>query len=181
METWIQTEQKYTGSILSFRVGTVRLEDGSLAKREVVDHPGGAAVVPFDGYSVFLVRQFRVSIGKEVIELPAGRLHEQEDPQTCAARELEEELGYRAKRLKLVATYYSSVGFTNEKMHIFLGFGLKQIGRRLEADEHISMVRMPIRAIQESLSKNAFEDAKTLIGLHSLMFYLKKHPVDVKG
>ena len=175
METWIQTDQKYSGNILSLRVGTVRLDDGNLAKREVVDHPGGAAVVPLDGDEVLLVRQFRVSIGKEVIELPAGRLHEREKPEACAARELEEELGYRADQLVLAASYYSSVGFTNERMYIYLAFGLKETTRKPEADERIVMVRMPIISIKKGLAENGFDDAKTLIGLHSLMCYLKEH------
>lgn len=176
METWIDSEQKYEGRIVSLRVGNVRLDNGSIARREVVEHSGGAAIVPVKDKTVILVRQFRISVGREIVELPAGRLEDQEPPIECARRELEEELGYRAGQLIFMTSYYSSVGFTNEKMHIFLALDLEKTERRPEWDEHIQTVEVPISEIDIELSDNQFEDSKTIIGLRELLSYLRKHP-----
>jgi len=176
METWINSECIYIGKIVSVRIGNVRLDNGSIARREVVEHSGGVAVVPVKDKAVLLARQFRISIGREVIELPAGRLEDEESPKECALRELEEELGYRARQLILMTSYYSSVGFTNERMHVFLGLGLERTGERPEWDERIQTVEVPISEIETKLSNNEFEDSKTIIGLYRLMSYLRKHP-----
>lgn len=176
METWIDTEREYIGKFLSLRVGHVRLGDGSIATREVIEHPGSVAIVPVRGDSLLLVRQFRISIGREIVELPAGRMEAQESPAASARRELEEELGYRARRLVPMTSYYSSVGFTNEILHIFLGFDLEKTQQRPEWDERITLVEVPISEIETRLSNNEFEDSKTLIGLYKAMSYLRTHP-----
>lgn len=95
METWSRCEQEYKGKIISLWVGEVQLDDGSTASREIIRHTGGVAVVPVFNDSVILVRQFRISIGRELLELPAGRLEANESPEVCARRELEEETGFR--------------------------------------------------------------------------------------
>ena len=181
METWVDSEHIYRGKIISVRVGNVRLDNGSIAKREVVEHSGGVAIVPVRDEAVVLARQFRISVGREVIELPAGKLEDQETPRECALRELEEELGYRATQLVLMTSYYSSVGFTNEKMYIFLGLGLERTKERPEWDEQIQTVEMPISEIETKLSNSEFEDSKTIIGLYELMSYLRKHPEAIKS
>ena len=176
METWIDSELKYEGKIVSLRVGSVRLDNGGVATREVIEHPGGVAVVPVVNRTVILVRQFRISIGREIVELPAGRLEAQESPRECARRELEEELGYRARELIWMASYYSSVGFTNERMHIFLGLDLERVAERPEWDERVQAVELPIGDIETRLLNGEFEDSKTIIGLYELMSYLRSHP-----
>jgi len=176
METWIDSEYKHRGRVISLRVGNVRLDDESIATREVVEHSGGVAIAPIRGDTVILVRQFRISVGRQVLELPAGRLEDQESPTECAQRELEEELGYRAGQLVLAASYYSSVGFTNERMHVFLGLDLEKTKEKPEWDERIQPVEIPIKEIDTMLSNNEFEDSKTIIGLYALTSYLKRHP-----
>jgi ADP-ribose pyrophosphatase len=147
-----------------------------MAVREYVQHPGGVAIVPVLGHSVILIRQFRIAIERELIELPAGLLETGEAPVECAARELEEELGYRAKDLIPLASYFSSVGFANERMHIFLALGLEKTKIKQEADERITEVLMPIAAIREKLTIQEFEDAKTIIGLREYLAYLERKP-----
>jgi ADP-ribose pyrophosphatase len=176
VETWIRSEQKYSGSIFSLRVGDARLDDGSTVRREIVEHPGGVAIVPVKSNSVVLIKQFRISVGREIIELPAGRLEDKESPVECAARELEEELGLRAGRLIPLTSYYSSVGFTNEKMHIFLALDLQVTERKPEWDERIQAVEISIGDVEDKLLNGEFDDSKTIIGLYGLVFYAREHP-----
>jgi ADP-ribose pyrophosphatase len=173
MERWIRCEEKYQGSILSLWVGDIQLEDGEVYLREVVRHNGGVAIVPVIDDSVIMVRQFRITVERDMLELPAGKLEKGELPETCAHRELEEEIGYHAGSMVLATSYYSSIGFTDEKMHIFLGFQLRKVAQRLDSDERIQIVQIPIAEIGERLARNKFEDAKTIIGLRELLAYLK--------
>jgi ADP-ribose pyrophosphatase len=171
METWITKEEIHKGKIFSLWGGQVSLDNGDTAVREYVRHSGGVAVVPVIDNNVILIRQFRIAIGRELMELPAGRLELDEDPAACARRELEEEIGYRAKELISLASYFSSVGFTDERMHIFLALEPEKATLKLEADERIREVMMPVEMIQEKLAAQEFEDAKTIIGLREFLAY----------
>ena len=171
METWIKKEEIHKGKIFALWGGKVALDNGDTAVREYVRHPGGVAIVPVVDNNVILIRQFRISIERDVIELPAGRLEPKEDPLQCAARELEEEIGYRPKDLIRLASYFSSVGFTDERMHIFLALEPEKKKLKLEADERIREVIMPVESIQEKLDAQVFEDAKTIIGLREFLTY----------
>jgi len=172
MEKWITKEEIHKGKIFSLWGGKVSLDNGNTAIREYVLHPGGVAIVPVIDDNVILIRQFRIAIERELIELPAGRLEPNEEPASCARRELEEEVGYRANELIPLASYFSSVGFTDERMHIFLARELEKTNLQLEADERIRAVVMPIGTIKEKLDAREFEDAKTIIGLREFLAYL---------
>jgi ADP-ribose pyrophosphatase len=175
MEAWIDSEYLYQGKIVSLRVGNVGLDDGGVARREVVEHPGGVAIVPVKDGKVILVSQFRISVEREIIELPAGRLEERETPGDCARRELVEELGYHVGKLIYVGSYYSSAGFTNERMHLFLAFKLTQTERRPESDERLQTIEMPLDVVEAKLQNHEFDDSKTIIGLRELMWHREKH------
>jgi ADP-ribose pyrophosphatase len=174
MEKWITKEVIYHGKIFSLLGGEVALDNGDRRVREYVQHPGGVAIVPVVDRSVILIRQFRIAIGRELIELPAGLLEKDEEPLQCAERELEEEIGYRARELIPAASYFSSVGFADERMHIFLALGLEKTKRKPEDDERIRQVIMPVEIIEEKLAAQVFEDAKTIVGLRELLAYLEK-------
>ena len=105
METWITKEEIHKGKIFSLWGGRVSLDHGETAVREYIRHPGGVAIVPVADNNVILIQQFRIAIAREVIELPAGLLEPGEEPVQCAARELEEELGYRARELVPLASF----------------------------------------------------------------------------
>ena len=148
-----------------FAVGRqVALDNGNTRVREYVQHPGGVAIVPVVDHSVILIRQFRIAIGRE----------KDEEPIRCVERELEEEIGYRAQKLIPVATYFSSVGFADERMHLFLALGLEKTKLKLEDDERIREVIMPMEMIEKNLAAQVFEDAKTIIGLRELLAFLEK-------
>lgn len=174
MEIWLSSEKLYSGPVVGLRVGTVRLADGTIAKREVVEHPGGAAIVPVYNDSVVLARQFRIAIGQEILEIPAGKLEGDADPELRARHELEEETGYRAGRLVPMGCIYASVGYTSERIHMYLAFDLEPTNQRLDEDERIEPVLIPLEGLEERIARHEFEDSKTYIGLIMLLDYLKR-------
>ena len=174
MEKWIHQREIHKGKIFSLWGGEVAVDNGNVAVREYIRHAGGVGIVPIIDGNVILIRQFRISIERELIELPAGRLEPNEEPLSCAARELEEEIGYRAKQLIPIASYYSSVGYSNERMYLFLALDLEKTGRAPEADERIQEVIMPLETVREKLAAQEFEDSKTIIGLREALAHLER-------
>jgi ADP-ribose diphosphatase len=169
METWISRDEVFKGKIFSLLTGTVQLDNGELVTRDIVHHNGGVAIVPILNDSVILISQFRISIERAILELPAGRIEGTDTPESCARRELEEEIGFRASQLILATSYYSSVGFTDEKMHIFFALALEKVSTRLEPDERVKAISIPIAELSEKLDNNEIEDSKTIIGLRALL------------
>lgn len=165
MEKWVKSDILYKGKVVSLRVGEVSLDDGSRVKREVIEHSEGVAIVPVLGESILFVEQFRIAIARNIIEIPAGRVEPGESPEECAIRELEEEIGYKAESIVERAAYYSSVGYTNEKVHVFIARGLKKTKPMPEHDEKITIKKIPIKEVEEMLMQSKFEDSKTIIGL----------------
>ena len=181
MESWIDSETLYKGKIFSLRVGVVRLEGGETAQREVIEHGGGVAVVPFADGKVTLVSQFRIAAGREIVELPGGRLEGDEPPADCARRELEEELGYHARELIHVSSYYTAAGYSSERMHLFLALGLERTKPRPERDELLRRIELPLEEVEAKLRRHELEDARTIIGLHELVRYLRERPGETEG
>lgn len=159
---------------MSLVVGEVRLDDGHTAVREVLRHPGGVGIVPVLGDSVILISQFRITIGRQILEIPAGKREPGEDPEVCARRELEEEIGYRAGRVVPASTYYSSVGFVDERMHLYMAFDLQETTRRPDRDERIHPVVLSLDEVRRRLEHRLFEDSKTIIGLRELLAYQER-------
>jgi ADP-ribose pyrophosphatase len=174
MEKWIKHEEIHKGRIFSLWGGKVALDNREVAVREYIRHPGGVGIVPVVDGNVVLIQQFRISIERELIELPAGRLEPNEEPMSCAARELEEEIGYRAEKLIPLASYFASVGYSNERMHLFLALHLEKTKIQLEADERIREILMPLEMVKEKLANQEFEDSKTIIGLREALAYLER-------
>jgi ADP-ribose pyrophosphatase len=174
MEKWIKHKEIYKGKIFSLWGGQVELDNGEVAVREYIRHSGGVGIVPVVDGNVILIEQFRIAIERPLIELPAGRLEPNEKPMSCAARELEEEIGYRTKRLIPLASYFASVGNSNERMYLFLALDLEKTKLHLEADERIRKVIMPLKLVKEKLARQEFEDSKTIIGLRETLAYLER-------
>lgn len=173
MEIWAENRVLYDGKVVRLRVGEVTLDDGARAGREVIEHPGGVCIAPFTGDSVILVRQFRIALGHYILEAPAGKIEGEEDsPAIRAMNELEEETGYRAGRLVPVGAVYSSVGYCSEKIYLYLGLDLEKTEQRLDEDERIELVEMPIDDVRQGLREHAFEDGKTAIVLQALLYHL---------
>ena len=175
MEQWLEQHEVFRGRFFTVITGTVRIASGETARRDVAEHVGGVAVVPILAGKVLLVRQYRIATGQEMLELPAGLLHPGEAPEQAAARELAEELGYRANRLVPLASYYTSPGYTNERTHIFLGLDLTPTDGTADWDEHLHPEERPLEGLQQALLGGAFSDGKTLIGLSLALAWLAQH------
>ena len=162
---FIDSKKVFSGRVFDVTVDTVREADRTYI-REVVHHPGSAVILPaFDDDTVGFVRQYRHPAVKYLLELPAGTLNDREPPEVGAARELEEELGMIAGRLEKLAEFFVSPGFCEEKMWIYLATDLVPTAQKLEDDELIEIVRLPIERALQMISDGEIEDAKTIIGL----------------
>jgi ADP-ribose pyrophosphatase len=161
----------FSGRVLDLDVDTVRFPDGSVGDLEMIRHPGASAVVPFVNDprgadpEVLLIRQFRHAAERYVWEIPAGRLEPGEAPEACARRELEEEAGVTAGELRRLTTIYTTPGFTDERIHLFLASGLGEGTERREADEFLEVHRMPWSRVLRLIEQGEVEDGKTLVAL----------------
>jgi ADP-ribose pyrophosphatase len=161
----LDTEEVYHGRVIDVSVYTVR-EGEATYKREVVHHPGGAGVVAvYDDGTIALVRQYRQPPVRYVLEIPAGRLEPPERPEECAARELEEEIGVCAGRLEKLTEFFTTPGFCEEKLWVYLATDLTETARNLEEDEFVEIVRVTFARAFEMIADGEIEDAKTIIGL----------------
>ncbi len=166
LEETLDSRRIYSGKIVKLRVDRVALPNRGEAVREIVDHPGGVAIVAVDDAGrVLLVRQYRYAAGRELVELPAGTLEPGEPPAACAARELEEETGYRATQFELLSSFYPTPGYTTELLHVFWAAGLIPGQPRPEADERIEILAVPWDAALAMVASGEIVDAKTIIGL----------------
>ncbi len=164
----------YKGKIIDLSVETVTLPNGATADLEVITHPGAAAVVPMkDDRTVVMVRQYRHAVGRFIYEIPAGKLHPGEDPKDCAAREVEEETGYKVNRLEPLLSFLTTPGFTNEIIHIFTGTDLSPGTQDLGADEVLEIIEMSLDQAIARINTGEIQDAKTIIGLQAVCLRLR--------
>jgi len=175
MEKWQDSTIVFDGKVVRLRVGTVALDDGTPAYREVIEHPGGVCVLPFTGKEFVFVRQYRIALETHILEAPAGKLEMGETPRQCVEKELREETGFVAEQIISLGEVYSSVGFCNEKIHLFLAVMLKQVGRELEPEERIEIVPMPIESARNALADHGFSDGKTAIVVERALRWLDSH------
>ncbi len=165
----MQSKRIYTGMIVNVNVDTVTLPNGFTVDLEVVRHPGAAAVVPMkDDGTVILIRQFRHAAAGFIYEIPAGKLHPGEDPIACAARELEEEIGYKAGKLELLSSIFTAPGFTDEMIHIYLATGLTVGRQQLDHDEVLEVIELPLLEAIKMIETGAIRDAKSIVGLQTI-------------
>lgn len=161
-ETVIGTEDIFQGKIVHLRVDKVRLPDGSESKREIVAHKGAVCVVPIHEGNVLLVRQFRLAAGKVLLEIPAGTREPGEGPDACAARELEEETGYRAAELRPLFSAYLAPGYSTELIHAYLATGLTESQAHTDADENVEVEAVPLAEVERRILAGELQDAKTI-------------------
>jgi ADP-ribose pyrophosphatase len=159
----------YKGTVVTLNVDTVRLPNGHTIDLEVIRHPGASAVVPLkqDG-TVVLIRQFRHAADGFIYEIPAGKLHPKEDPLDCAARELEEEIGYKAGRFELLSSIFTAPGFADEVIHVYLATELTRGTQNLDQDEILDVVEMPLKEAIAKIQDGTIRDAKTIVGLQAV-------------
>jgi ADP-ribose pyrophosphatase len=162
---FLDSKKIFSGRVFDVTVDTVR-EGAKTYVREVVHHPGSAVILPaFDDGTIALVRQYRHPAVRYLFELPAGTLSDKERPEDGAARELEEELGLVAGKWEKISEFFVSPGFCEEKMWLYLATDLTETQQRLEDDELLEVVRLPIERALQMITDGEIEDAKTIIGL----------------
>jgi ADP-ribose pyrophosphatase len=172
----VGSETLFEGKFFSVRRDRFRHEDGDVAEREIVAHTGAVGVVVLDGDRLWFVRQPREAIGvPDLLEIPAGKLDEEgEDPLATARRELAEEIGKRAESWEPLGSYFTSPGFTDEQVHLFLATGISDADEQpeVEENERIDVEVKPLSELDAIIADN--HDSKTLIAL----LKLKQHLAD---
>ena len=166
-ETFLSGEEIYPGKIIRVEKWQVALPNGDTAMREIVKHNGASAIVPVDGAGmVTMVRQHRVAIDKCTWEIPAGKLDSPtEDPFDAAKRELEEETGLQAEHWQKLTSMYTTPGFCNERISIYLATGLSQHPSHPDADEFLRIKKIPLDDAIAQCMSGEIQDGKTLVGL----------------
>ncbi len=166
----VSTRRAYEGRVISLDVDEVRFPDGSIGSLEMIRHPGASAIVPLldttaEDPEVLLIRQYRYAADGYLYEIPAGRLDAGESPLDCARRELREETGYSAARVEPLFTMFTTPGFTDEKIHLFLATGLVAGASAREADEFMELVPTRLSRALSMIEQGEIQDAKTALAL----------------
>ncbi len=159
----------HQGSVGSFNLEEVELPSGKRIELEMLRHPGAAAVVAFlDDDRILLLRQYRYAAGGTIWEIPAGKLDPGEDPESCALRELEEETGYRAKRIEKTGVILTSPGFTDERIHLFCAHDLERGHLAHESAEQIEVHEVPFSEALAMIERGELIDAKSIVALYQV-------------
>jgi ADP-ribose pyrophosphatase len=167
----IDSRRVHSGRIINVDLDTIRFPNGSVGTLEMVRHPGASAVVPFlsdpqgEDPQLLLLRQYRYAAEGVLYEIPAGRLDPGEAPTDCARRELREETGCTAERVEPLLTFYTTPGFTDERIHLFMATGLERGESGLEADEFIEVETLRLSRVLSMIERGEIQDGKTIVGV----------------
>ena len=173
----LESRKIFKGRVVDLAVDRVRLPNGKVCELELIRHPGASVVVPVDSSgSAILIRQYRHATGGFLLEAPAGKLDPGESPEACAAREVQEETGFRAGRLEPLGWIWTTPGFTDEKIWLFLGQELSAASQALQPDEVLSVQRMPLEEAVEMALTGQITDAKTICALLRTRHLLSADP-----
>lgn len=173
----INRELVHHGAIIDFYKDTVQVPNGNIVKWDFIGHKGAAAVVPVreDG-KILMVRQFRNALDRDTLEIPAGGLNGAEEPtRLAAARELEEETGYRSDDLELLITIRTTVAFCNEKIDIYVARNLIKSKQRLDEDEFINVEAYTVEELTDMIFQGKIEDSKTIAAVMSYKDKISKN------
>ena len=170
-EKTLSSERIFDGRILHIRRDTVLLPNGHTSTREVVDHPGGVGILALDSEgNALLVSQFRYPYRDELLEIPAGKREEGEEPIETARRELEEEIGFVADDISLLAIVYPTPAYTDEKLYVYLATGLHRTHAHLDQGEFLRVKRMPLGDAIALADQGKITDSKTLVALYKTAY-----------
>ncbi len=169
-----KSEIIYKGKVFDVQVDEIEYESGNNSIREIAVHPGGAVIVALTkDYKILFVNQFRYPLQKYILELPAGKLEPNEDPLTCAIRELEEETGYKTNNIKQLGSICTTPGFSTEILHIFLATDLEDgHHNREEGEQGMEVYSYSLKEIDEKIKDSEIMDGKTLSGIYLAKLFL---------
>ena len=173
LEKKVNSKTIYEG-VVGFKVDTVRLINGTLSKREYLQHPGASAVLAIENGKVLFVEQYRYPVKKIMLEIPAGKLKPGQSPLACAKAELKEETGYTAKNIKKFLTFNTSAAFADENLYLFYATDLKTGKRHLDEDEFVNVKWLPLPRVFKMIKEGKITDSKTLIALLYYKAFLEK-------
>lgn len=166
-EKTMKSDKIYEGKILNLRIDTVELPDKKYSKREIVEHPGGVGVIAIDkDGSIVLVKQYRKALEDFSLEIPAGKLEVNEEPRETAIRELKEETGLVASKLSYIMEFYTSPGYCNEKIYLFLAEDLKEVDSQPDEGEFIEKVNITMNQLMKKINRGEILDSKTIISAY---------------
>jgi len=172
-EEKLYSRKIYEGKILTLFKDSVELEDGRNTTREIVIHTDAACILPVKDDNVILIKQFRYPLSNNIIEIPAGIIERGEDPCSAARRELKEETGYVSNNMQKIISFYSSPGFTNEKLHFFIARDIVPGEQELDTDEDIELLEISLNKSIDMIIKGDIVDAKTIIALYTYRHMLE--------
>ena len=165
-EPSVDSRVAYQGKIVNLRVDTVKLPEGKLGTREIVEHAQCVCVVPLDaGGNVVMVRQYRKPAEEFLLEIPAGGMNPGESPESAAQRELQEETGYVAEELVHLSSFWTTPGFCTELMHAYVAKDLRPGPPSQDEDENIEVVRIPLTGAPDLIHQGEIRDAKSIASL----------------
>lgn len=165
-EKTISEEYKYEGKVIKLKIQQVQLPNGKYSTREVVEHPGAVAIVPFMDYnSIIMVEQYRKALEAVLIEIPAGKIDKGESPENCGIRELEEETGYKAGQFQYLGKIAAAPGFTNEVIYIYKATGLYKGEINRDEDEFINLKSYTLEELKQMVKNGEIIDSKTVAAL----------------
>lgn len=163
-EKTISSEPIFSGKIITLQVDEVELPNGRTSKREIVKHPGAVAILPLtNDNNIVMVEQFRKPLERTIVEIPAGKLEKGEEPRETAIRELEEETGYECDSLEWLISFYTSPGFADEIVHLYIAKGLKKKkdAATLDEDEFVNLLEVSLEEAIQLIKEQKIYDAKT--------------------
>ncbi|MGE6375252.1 NUDIX hydrolase [Peribacillus muralis] len=174
-EKTLSSEKIFTGRVISLQVDEVELPDGKTSKREIVKHPGAVAIIALtEDNKIIMVEQYRKALERSLIEIPAGKLEKGEEPVLSAERELEEETGYECEKMEHIISFYTSPGFADELVHLYVAHNLKkkENAAPLDEDEFVELIELTLEDAENYLLEGKIQDAKTAYAVQYLL--LKK-------
>ncbi|MEH7222849.1 NUDIX hydrolase [Bacillus sp. JJ1566] len=171
LEKTISREVLFEGKVIDLHVEEVELPNGNTSRRELIKHPGAVAILALtDDHKLVMVQQYRKALEKVIVEIPAGKLEKGEAPEVTAKRELEEETGYDCETLTPLISFYTSPGFADELVHLFVAKGLKKIENPagLDEDEFVDVIEVTLEDAVDFIKEKKIYDAKTAYAVQYL-------------
>lgn len=170
-EKTIHSEEIFSGKVISLHLQDVELPNGKQSKREIIKHPGAVAILAVtNDDKIIMVEQYRKALERMIVEIPAGKLEKGEEPAVCARRELEEETGYECETLELLTSFYTSPGFADEIVHVYVAKGLrkKENAAELDEDEFVNLEEITLEEAEQYVKEQKIYDAKTIYAVQYL-------------